>query len=188
MENEIWKVIPNFEGYEVSNYGNVRSIDRYILQRRGSAYSDDYYLRFMKGRPLKPHIIWSNDKYPHSSITLGKDNRFLIHRLVLFAFVGPCPDGMECCHNDGNGLNNRLDNLRWDTPSNNQLDRKKHGTQTITSIKGSKNHFAKLTEEEVLHIRSIPNYRGKNKDMCKKYNYSRSSMSSILQGKTWKHI
>lgn len=50
------------------------------------------------------------------------------HRLVLQAFVGPCPEGMEACHNNGNPADNRLENLRWDTPSSNALDKVKHGT------------------------------------------------------------
>lgn len=47
----------------------------------------------------------------------------LVHRLVLAAFAGDCPPGNEACHNDGNALNNRLSNLRWDTPQSNADDR-----------------------------------------------------------------
>lgn len=50
-----------------------------------------------------------------------------IHRLVLEAFVGPCPDGMEALHSDGNKTNNNVDNLRWGTPSENNRDIVKHG-------------------------------------------------------------
>lgn len=46
-----------------------------------------------------------------------------VHRLVLLAFVGPCPDGMEACHGIGGSKDNRVDNLRWDTPSANVSDR-----------------------------------------------------------------
>jgi hypothetical protein len=59
---------------------------------------------------------------------VGSQSQRAVHRLVLEAFVGPCPPGMEGCHNDGDQLNNRLDNLRWDTPSNNKLDSVRHGT------------------------------------------------------------
>lgn len=58
----------------------------------------------------------------------GKQRKLRIHRLVLEAFVGPCPDGMECCHNDGDPGNNRLSNLRWDTKSANEFDQVRHGT------------------------------------------------------------
>lgn len=51
-----------------------------------------------------------------------------ISRLILDAWVGPCPEGMECCHNDGNAMNNVLSNLRWDTHWNNVQDQISQGT------------------------------------------------------------
>lgn len=50
-----------------------------------------------------------------------------VHRLVLEAFVGPCPDGMVACHWDDNPENNHLNNLRWDTESSNQRDKVRNG-------------------------------------------------------------
>jgi hypothetical protein len=54
-----------------------------------------------------------------------------VHRLVLETFVGPCPDGMECCHNNGDPADNRLENLRWDTLSSNAYDRVEHGVHNM---------------------------------------------------------
>jgi hypothetical protein len=51
-----------------------------------------------------------------------------VHRLVLKAFVGPCPEGMEGCHWDGDACNNKLDNLRWATHAENVEDSIRHGT------------------------------------------------------------
>lgn len=51
-----------------------------------------------------------------------------VHRIVLEAWVGPCPAGLEGCHNDGDYTNNVLSNIRWDTRENNQLDKREHGT------------------------------------------------------------
>lgn len=50
-----------------------------------------------------------------------------VHLLVLETFVGPRPHGMFGCHNDGDKDNNRLENLRWDTASNNSYDTVRHG-------------------------------------------------------------
>lgn len=50
----------------------------------------------------------------------------LVHRLILEAFKGPCPEGLECCHNDGDAGNNRLENLRWDTRESNLADKARH--------------------------------------------------------------
>lgn len=55
----------------------------------------------------------------------GRACRF-VHRLVLEAFVGPCPPGMQCRHLDGNSLNNRLSNLCWGTPKENLDDAVRH--------------------------------------------------------------
>lgn len=52
---------------------------------------------------------------------------YQVHALVLEAFIGPRPSGMVCCHNDGDPLNNSVDNLRWDTQASNILDIVKHG-------------------------------------------------------------
>lgn len=68
---------------------------------------------------------------PYLVVRLSKNGwgeNGLVHRLVLEAFVGPCPEGQEGCHNNGDVLNCRLTNLRWDTKSSNNLDRVKHGT------------------------------------------------------------
>ncbi len=62
----------------------------------------------------------SGKRYLHSKMGL-------IHRIVLEAFKGPCPEGMEACHNDGIPHHNRPENLRWDTHYNNMQDAKKHG-------------------------------------------------------------
>jgi hypothetical protein len=56
-----------------------------------------------------------------------RSNQF-VHRLVLAAFVGPCPEGMEVRHLDGNPANTRLANLRYGTHSENELDKVRHGT------------------------------------------------------------
>ena len=103
----IWKPVVGYEGlYEVSSTGKVWSIRR--------------------GRVLRPrkksdgHLkvgLWKAGK--------GKDK--YVHRLVLEAFVAPCPEGMECLHIDGNPENNRVDNLRWGTRGENMLDRVRHG-------------------------------------------------------------
>lgn len=117
MNNEQWKPIPGYEGiYEVSAQGRVRSIDR--LDARG---------RRIRGRVLKPET----NRYGHLQVGLwsgGEKCKAYVHRLALLAFIGPPPEGMEGCHNDGNPSDNRLENLRWDTRSANMLDKVLHGT------------------------------------------------------------
>lgn len=118
---EVWKPVVNFETlYDVSNYGHVRSLNHFTIDTLGRK-------RFFRGQLLS---IFPADDTKHLLVTLtklGVHHRFFVHVLVATTFIGPCPDGMECCHNDGNGLNNWYGNLRWDTRSSNNYDRAKHG-------------------------------------------------------------
>lgn len=101
---EVWKPVVGYESrYAVSNWGRVRSFSKY-----GKPY--------IKGRKLKGG---------HHRVALYKEGAVsdcLIHRLVLEAFVGPCPGGMEGLHWDDNKDNNHLSNLRWGTRSENLED------------------------------------------------------------------
>lgn len=121
---EIWKPVVGYEGhYEVSNLGNVRSVDRTVVYKTGQT-------RHYKGRTLKlkpSHGYWRVELSRNSKPTC-----FQVHRLVLSAFVGPLPEGKEVCHNNGNPGDNRLENLRYGTKSENNLDRVKHGTHQET--------------------------------------------------------
>lgn len=117
-----WRPVVGFEGlYEVSNTGLVRSIDR-VLHLSNRTYR-------RQGVLLKPTVRHRG----HLSVSLrrpGSKRVVFIHVLVLEAFVGPRPDGMQCCHWDDNPSNNNLSNLRWDTCSANKFDSVRNGTHT----------------------------------------------------------
>lgn len=107
---ETWKPIPDWDGYEVSDQGRVRRGQRIKAQRTNPA--------------------------GHLQVRLWKGNRETVtgvHRLMLLAFVGPCPEGMEACHYDDDKTNNTLDNLRWDTRSANVRDMVRNGSHPQAS-------------------------------------------------------
>lgn len=107
---EKWKQIESFDGvYEVSDSGRVRSFKR--PSRQGAILSQGW-----KGN-LKYKVVVLSKK--------GAKTHLKIHRLVLETFIGPCPNGMEACHNNGINTDNRLSNLRWDTHSENLRDKKR---------------------------------------------------------------
>lgn len=114
---EEWRAIPGYEGlYEASDQGRVRSIDR--INSRGHK---------IKGRMLKP----STKAKGYKQVVLHRDGKAstrTVHLIVLTTFVGPRPDGMEVCHNNGDSADNRLANLRFDNPSANQMDSVEHNT------------------------------------------------------------
>jgi hypothetical protein len=125
-----WRAIPGFPGCEVSREGQVRS------WRKGRG-------RFWWLITPQPDV---ND---YHRVTLA-DGKIMVHRAVLLAFVGPCPDGMEGAHNDGDRSNNRLENLRWATHVDNCADKRQHGTIPL----GDRHPNAKHSDEDVLRVRA----------------------------------
>jgi len=118
--HEEWRPVVGYEAtHEVSSHGRVRTLG---LVKRLSTGRVCHY---------KPRICKQNVKaHGHRSVRLyksGSGSNKLVHRLVLEAFVGPCPEGMQGCHNDGDCTNNHVSNLRWDTPLENNLDKIRHG-------------------------------------------------------------
>lgn len=108
--DEIWKPVPGFVKYEVSNLGRVRR----CVPGRSTRI----------GKVLKPQ-----PKNGYFTVLLSGPNGFKhrsVHRLVAAAFLGPCPDGYEVNHKDRVRSNNRLDNLEYMTPS----DQQRHAWQT----------------------------------------------------------
>lgn len=119
---ENWLPIVGWEGfYEVSDQGRVRSIDRIIQFRSGQR-------RYYAGQIIKP---WRSMPGNYPMVKLKGNGRKInrrIHVLVLEAFVGPRPEGMEGCHNNSIPSDNRQSNLRWDTDPANKQDALRAGT------------------------------------------------------------
>jgi hypothetical protein len=178
---EIWKAIPDHEGrYEVSDLGRIRSVERTANYGRWGAGG----IRNRKSniRALSPTgpggYLACNVNVPG-----GKTVCLKAHLSVLKAFIGPCPSGMEGCHDDGKTGNNRLDNLRWDTKSNNNQDKNAHGT----AQKGSRNGASKLTEAQVSDIkRRIPNET--LGALASAFGVSITTIWFIKTGKKWAHV
>lgn len=143
MTIEEWRDIAGYEGiYQVSSYGNVRSLDRVVQTKIGP--------QKWRGKLLRHRI--SNCGYVRYSLRKnGETTDKLAHHLVLENFVGPRPKGMEGCHNDGNKLNNNLTNLRWDTSTANNYDLVKHGTHYWAS-KTHCNHGHNLFPENLTRV------------------------------------
>ena len=146
---EIWKDIPGYGGhYMASNLGRIMTKERKVEKFCG-LFGKNVNQTY-KSRILKPSKA---DKYGHMSVHLGVDGKkysCAVHRLVLFAFVGLPQEGYEACHNNGIASDNRIENLRWDTHANNNLDRKNHGkyakgeNHPMFGTKMSDEHKAKL--------------------------------------------
>lgn len=124
----VWVAVPGYEGYyEVSDLGGVRSVDRLVGHPAGT--------RRALGQMLHPSVAHGTG-YLRVNLTDPADSRRRtrhVHTLVLTAFMGTRPDGAVACHCDGDRTNNRLSNLRWDTPASNNADTVRHGTHRQAS-------------------------------------------------------
>lgn len=164
---ESWLPLTGHEGrYEVSDMGRIRSIARRI------PLGDSGY------RPISEKIIVSRPKVANGRlgamvVTLiwnNKVNHIRVHRAVLTAFVGPCPSGMEGCHNDGDPKNNVLSNLRWDTHKSNELDKVKHGVR-------------RLDENDIRCIQAEPPFRGVNVMLARCFSVCRETILDHRKGR-----
>lgn len=158
-----WRPVSGTRGlYEVSSGGSVRRTVG------GSA-----------GRTLK-----SSDTKGYRLVDLSVDGvirKVAVHSLVLEAFVGPRPAGMQCAHGDGVRSNNRVENLRWATVGENAQDRIAHGTQT----RGETHRRAKLTESDVreIHRRLIGGEARAN--LAREFRVDHALVSGIASGRNW---
>lgn len=137
---EGWRDVVGYEGYyEVSDMGRVRSLSRLTVQNSN-----------LIGRVLKNSL---NGTGGYAAVSLAKDGctkRRKVHLLVLEAFVGPRPVGMQGCHRNDDPSDAALSNLRWGTPESNHDDRKAHGAQ-----KGESHNLSVITEATARKIKAM---------------------------------
>lgn len=107
-----------------------------------------------KYRKLKQRLESTGYLYVNIRNREGREIGVGVHRLVLEAFCGPCPEGMEGCHGDGCRSNNHLTNLRWATHADNGKDMILHG-RNLNGPVGEKHGGAKLKNAEVEDIRNL---------------------------------
>ena len=164
---EIWKEIEGYEGlYEISNYGNIKSYHKNKCTILGHYNTKKGYYRISltKNRIRKP---------------------FLIHVLVAKAFIPNPENKSQVNHIDANKTNNHVINLEWNTQSENQKHARRLGL--FGDINGENNNYHKLTEIEVLEIRSLQG-KIKNVLIAELYGVTQQCICLIMNRKKWKHI
>jgi hypothetical protein len=172
MEGE-FRPIDGYAGYRVSRDGGVES----CWTRRGR-----YCIPTETWRPLKPIL---RGGYPTVNLAwVGKKTACKIHRLVLAVFVGPCPEGMVRCHNDGDRSNNSLFNVRWVTHHSNSDDSLRHGTRA----RGPRCGATKLSEDEVVQIRLLRADGETIGDLAVRFGVTRGNIKAIVYRRSWRHL
>ena len=174
VTKEIWKEGLYWEGlYEVSNMGRVRNIQRWVKSKGPGK-------KFLPVVIRKPQL----NRYGYPVVCLnGKEKAVLksIHRMVVEAFIGPIPDGMQVNHKDGNKENNNLDNLEICTGSENQL----HRHRVLGQHRGEKHPLSTLKEGDVRRIRSMIGHGIDDQKIANAHLVSRSTIRNIRIGKVW---
>lgn len=143
----IWQKIPGWEGiYEASETGMIRSVPRWIFQ--GNQWGQQM-------RCWRKLVVLRQSPNSRGYLTVGlsrngrTNSGQAVHRLIALTFLGPCPEGLQVCHNNGDQTDNRIENLRYDTPSENIRDALRHGTFRS----GTKHHKYRMDIDEAAVLR-----------------------------------
>lgn len=169
-----WLPVPGFEGrYERNKLGQYRGIiykpgipRRVPLMLKQTVHVDGYLWVLLRKEG-------------------GGDKGFSVAATVLELNVGPRPEGMQACHNNGVRDDNRIENLRWDTIESNMQDKWAHGTMPH----GTSHHGAKLSEAGVRLMRFLRDvHRVSCRDLSLWFMVSVGTVKHVCAGKNWKHV
>lgn len=172
---EFWKPVPGWEDrYLVSDAGRVKSLCH-------------------RGKPRKVAALLSpaESSTGYHSVTFCRDGvmtRKMVHRLVLEAFTGPCPDKHECGHLNGNPRHNYLANLKWITRKENAEHRDKHGQTS----RGEDRPLSVFTESEVRAMRMMMGCGFRKSKLVnlvvEHKGCDPTVVRDILAFRTWRHV
>lgn len=163
LPDELWKAVPNWQGYQVSNFGRVKSF------------------RNDKPQILKPKV--SLDYLQVELFKDGKGKKFQVHRLVAQAFIPNPLNKPQVNHLDGVKFNNHVSNLDWTTAKENT----RHAVDTGLVKQGEDRHDTKLTNQQVQYIRDNP--LGLNTyELADLFGVNRRTISDIQRGYKYKTV
>jgi hypothetical protein len=156
---EVWRTFSADDRYEISSLGNVRRTDTGRI-RALTPIGKRRYLTFVTNRDHEAKMYY-------------------VHVAVAQTFFCDIPSGFHVCHNDNVTSNNRVTNLRIDTPTGNALDRRLTNTHWI----GARNPQARLTAEDATEIRTRTEPES---ILAEEFNVSMATIGRIRRGESWK--
>jgi len=167
MENEIWKAIPDFEGYyEASSYGQIRSVKRIIKSGKLNVC--------LKGRILKQRTMPSGYKMV-GLFKLGVRYNDVVHRIIAKTFLDNSFAHREVNHKNGIKSDNNIQNLEWCNRSQNI----RHSYDVL----GAESYISKLTKPDVLAI--FKKYSEFINELSSFYNVDSSVIKRVIKGRTY---
>ena len=135
-------------------------------------------------------IVMAGRNRDGARVTLGRDVYRYVGRLVLESFVGPCPEGFECSHVDGNPRNNRLVNLKWESHSHNEKRKKGHGTQRLPldDTRGELNPNTSMLNREIREIKVRLSEGATDREIRSEFGVSQPLVYDIRSGRKWSSV
>ena len=175
-----FSILPSCHAYAIGDDGSVWSRWKINSAGRGKPLPRTINGDWKRLKPASDFVGRKvvNIAYPH------RRKQEKVHRLVLMAFVGECPSGMIACHNNGNHSDNRLENLRWDTPKSNEADKLIHGTHT----RGERCGTATMSLSDA--ISAVQRYRKgeSSKSIAKEYGVTANHVARMARGERWPEL
>jgi HNH endonuclease len=181
MTERVTRTIPRFPGYAFDSQGGVWTCwepfwtkgHRGVQYRQGDTWA-----------PLHPHPVRGYLKCTVRDATTNRRVSCGVHVLILEAFYGACPPGLEGCHNNGNATDNRAVNLRWGTPASNNHDRAKHGVLP----RGEQVKMSSLTRPLVETIRRLRRRGWSYGRLAQQFPVTKRALRKICNYETWTHV
>ena len=169
LSNPQYRVLEDFPAYRVGEDGSIWTRwKRSKTPRLGWSWT-----------PLKTYVNRQRGGYRYATLYNGRrQQQRRVARLICEAFYGPCPSGMECCHRDGDPLQDAASNLYWGTPHDNMRDAKSHGRLRGGTARGERNGNAKLSDNQVVEITSLRG-RVERRVVATRFSISRTRVSQI---------
>ena len=164
MNKELWKDIPEYELYQISNLGRVKNKRTGIIRKNIVSFGLYQTIKLCKN---------------------GKQHLHLVHRLVAQTFIPNPYNKPEINHIDGNKHNNCVSNLEWVTRQENAIHSIKNGLQTKEQLNKAVKSMLKATKKKVLQIKNgkvVARYDGL-RQACRENNYSHGFISGCINGK-----
>lgn len=183
MMKEIWKNITTHPGYQVSNLGRVRSIDRILTRRnRWGVITKNKH----KGKILKTRKPCGTCRY--EMVSLGVGPKLFVHRLVASEFCDNPLKNPQVNHINANILDNRACNLEWVTSSENMRHARTVGG--LKNYHGSNIHNCRINEEKAFEVKTVilKNVNLGNGEIAKLTGVPSYIVYKIRNNKTWRHI
>ncbi len=162
---ETWRDVAGYEGaYEVSDLGRVRS-----LGRRTRCNTSGY--RTWAPQDIKLVVRNATKRYLffNARCTIRGNRSLSVHRVVAEAFLGPCPDGLQVDHIDGDKANNAVTNLRYVT-----------GSANIRAAHAAGRNKSGITDADVRKIRAAHGIT--QRELAEHYGVDPSFISKLRTG------